>query len=93
MIIRVSYQVDIKEVPVEVAKLLNSLQEEVEKLSQNLTKASDELGFDVKDVRAPLIKIEHSLTSLENVKTKLKDCELILKGYDGIVNNPSEKKQ
>lgn len=75
----------------EVAKLLNSLQEEVQKLSKSLTLASGELEFDAKDVRAPLIKIEHSLTSLEGVKTKLKDCELILKGYEGLIQEPSQK--
>lgn len=81
MIVKITYSVDLEDVPMEVSKLIKDLQEEFKTLSRSLDLASEELEQNNEDVRTPIAKIDHTLKSIEKIQVKLKDCQAILGGY------------
>lgn len=81
MIVKITYSVELEEVPMEVAKLIKDLQNEFKSLSKSLNLASEELEQNSEDVRTPIAKIDHTLKSIEKLQVKLKDCQAILDGY------------
>ena len=85
MIVKITYSVELEDVPMEVSKLIRELKEEFKLLSKDLQIASDELMENSKDIRTPVAKIDHSLEKIEKLKVKLKDCQAILGGYQGVL--------
>jgi DNA repair exonuclease SbcCD ATPase subunit len=81
MIVKITYSVNLEDVPMEVSKLIKDLQEEFKTLSRSLDLASEELEQNSEDVRTPIAKIDHTLKSIEKIQVKLKDCQAILDGY------------
>ena len=81
MIVKITYSVNLEEVPMEVSKLIKDLQEEFKTISRSLEIATEELVQNTEDVRTPIAKIEHSIKSVEKLQTKLNDCRAILGGY------------
>ena len=81
MIVKITYSVDLQEVPMEVSDLMKSLDSEFKILSKNLNLASDELVTNPEDVRTPMAKIDQTMKVVEKLQAKLKDCHAILDGY------------
>jgi len=81
MIVKITYSVELEDVPMEVSKLIKDLQQEFKTLSKSLDLASQELEQNNEDVRTPIAKIDHTLKSMEKIQVKLKDCQAILDGY------------
>jgi len=94
MIVKISYSTDLEEVPMEVSKIINSTKQLFSSLERSLTIASQELAEQVNkdDVRTSMVKIEHSLKTIEKLEAKLKDCYSILNGYNDLKEKEKENK-
>lgn len=84
MIVKITYSVDLEEIPTEVSKLLRSVQEESTKFFELLDITAEELS-EKKDINISLLKIEKSLDVFEKLEAKLKDSHAILTGYLGVL--------
>lgn len=90
MIVKLTYSADLDEVPGEVAKIVNSVNGELQNLTKDLTLVSTNLENVEPDVKTALSKIQFAMKFVEKVNLKLKDCESILSGYLGVVEKKEE---
>lgn len=93
MIVKITYSVYLEEVPMEVSKLMDSLDDDFKALHKNLKIASDELVVNSNDVRTPMAKIEHTMKLVEKLQSKLKDCHAILDGYNKVTKKDGAVQQ
>jgi len=93
MIVKITYSTDLEEVPMEVSKILVSTKNLFAALDKSLGVACQELTDEQskEDVRAPMVKIEQCLKTVEKLEAKLKDCYSILDGYNKVKESKEEK--
>lgn len=94
MIVKLTYSADLDEIPSEVSKIVLGSASDMKDVMQELNKVVKELsiGKDA-DVPTALSKIRFALKSVEKLDVRLKDCESILGGYLGVLEQEKEKQQ
>lgn len=93
MIVKLTYSAELEEVPGEVSKIVSSVNGELENLVNDLSIVSANLENIDPDVKTALSKIDFSLRFIEKLDTKLKDCQSILSGYLGVLEQQAQKSQ
>jgi len=91
MIVKITYSTDVKDVPQEVVKLLNSLKKEAADLASSIGGVSKEVKESGNDVRGPILKTEAVMEECDKLLSRLKDCHAILHGYKNLLEQ--EKNQ
>lgn len=94
MIVKLTYSADLDEIPSEVSKIVLGSASDMKDVMQELNKVVKELsvGKDA-DVPTALSKIRFALKSVEKLDVKLKDCQSILDGYLGVLQQEKEKQK
>lgn len=88
MIVKITYSSDLEEVPTEVSKLLQDVEKQVQSLSKKFP--TKELIDEEPDIRSAVSKLEHSISALEKIEAKVKDCHAILNGFLGVKEKEKE---
>jgi hypothetical protein len=87
MIVKITYSSELEEVPSEVSKLLQDVEKQLTALAKKLP--GKELAEQEPDIKSAISRLEHSMSGLEKLEAKVKDCHAILVGFLGV----KEKKE
>ena len=91
MIVKLTYSAELEEVPSEVGKIVDTTASEMETVTCELEAVANDLTKKEPDVKSAVSKIEFAMKFVEKLDTKLKDCQSILSGYLGVLEQQAQK--
>lgn len=91
MIVKITYSADVKDIPNEVSKLLDSTSTNLSEVLDDIKSLVKELKRSEVDVVSSISKIEHDINLLETIDMKLKDSHSILSGYLDLISKQEQQ--
>jgi hypothetical protein len=85
MQVKISYTADIKDVPKEVANVLNTVSGELEIVDSILDSAKEYLSAGKNTVSK--LQLSSTKEILQKIFVRITDCETILDGYEKVLNS------
>ena len=90
MRVRISYGMDIKDVPFKVAELLETAAAETRKLSKSLMQISNELNDDNEDYKYLLMLVEKAKNNFADIDLTIAESQQILMGLQNFENGEQD---
>ena len=90
MRVRISYGMDIKDVPFKVAELLENAATKTQKLSDSLIQISNELNDDNEEYKYLLMLLEKIKNNLDNIDLTVAESQQILMGLENYKNGEQD---
>ena len=91
MRVRISYSVELEEVPQEIVRLLDDGCEELHQLKERLIELCNEIENKTTNAHRSKQQFSELRASLAKLDYCLADSELILSGYYSAINDPEEE--
>jgi hypothetical protein len=90
MQVKISYTAELSDVPKEVSNILKSIEVELDKSHRDLQRAIGELSEnEISDAKANMNMFK---TRLQKMFARLADCQVVLEGYEDVINKQSTPK-
>lgn len=90
MRVRLSYSVELEDVPDSVSELIESELFRIDQAKQNIGKALEALNQDEPHLDLVAKSLDKARQTLGAIDTRLNECESILAGYERAVNPPEQ---